>query len=230
MSATDQYPDFTGLTFEKVWAMFQESHKESQKLSEQMKETDKALTRLEKQVVETSKEVAKTSKEVDKTTRIVAETTKAVAQTNKQFGHLGNRFGEVIEHLIIPAAIPRFNALGFHFDDAAQNHKVIDSETGDVLAELDILMENGDSMVVVEIKAKPSLADVEEHIERLQIFRAHKNRKKMKDARKIYGAIASAVCTKDVHKAAIKAGFFVLLQSGDTVKIDVPKGFVPTAF
>jgi hypothetical protein len=30
-----------------------------------------------------------------------------------------------------------------------------------------------------------------------------------------------------VRTAALKAGFYVIVQTGDTVKIDVPEGFIP---
>ena len=45
--------------------------------------------------------------------------------------------------------------------------------------------------------------------------------------RKIHGAIAGAVFTKGVKKLTLEAGMYVLEQSGDTMKMDVPKGFVP---
>jgi hypothetical protein len=33
-----------------------------------------------------------------------------------------------------------------------------------------------------------------------------------------------------VRNAALKEGLYVLTQTGDTVKIDVPKGFMPKAW
>jgi hypothetical protein len=34
----------------------------------------------------------------------------------------------------------------------------------------------------------------------------------------------------DVKTAALKTGFYVITQTGDTVKIDVPEGFVPKSW
>jgi hypothetical protein len=34
----------------------------------------------------------------------------------------------------------------------------------------------------------------------------------------------------NVKKAALKEGLYVLKQTGDTVKIDIPKGFTPKAW
>jgi hypothetical protein len=35
---------------------------------------------------------------------------------------------------------------------------------------------------------------------------------------------------KSVRAAALKAGFYVITQTGDTVKIDVPEDFIPKAW
>ena len=45
--------------------------------------------------------------------------------------------------------------------------------------------------------------------------------------RKILGAIAGAVFDKNVRDYAIENGFYAVSQSGDTVSINVPEGFMP---
>ncbi|MDR2185002.1 MAG: hypothetical protein LBO80_04965 [Treponema sp.] len=47
------------------------------------------------------------------------------------------------------------------------------------------------------------------------------------DKRKLLGAAAGAISPEEVRDFAVKSGFFVLEQSGDTVKISVPEGFKP---
>jgi hypothetical protein len=79
--------------------------------------------------------------------------------------------------------------------------------------------------MAVEIKAKTHIKDIEHHIKRLEILRAYRD--KHHDTRKIQGAIAGAIFGSAEKGAAIETGFFVLEQSGDTVKMDVPDGFVP---
>jgi len=102
---------------------------------------------------------------------------------------------------------------------------VIRNEKKEVIAEVDILLENDSYIMAVEVKAKPHIKDIKHHIKRLKILR--KNRNKHCDTRKIHGAIAGAIFGSKEKQAAIEAGFFVLEQSGDTVKIDIPKGFIP---
>jgi hypothetical protein len=80
----------------------------------------------------------------------------------------------------------------------------------------------------VEVKSKPSDRDVKDHVRRLEILRRHKDA--TGDKRKIYGALAGAIMSSSVKAAAIKAGFYVITQTGDTVKIDIPEGFTPKAW
>jgi hypothetical protein len=66
---------------------------------------------------------------------------------------------------------------------------------------------------------------VGDHVQRLKILRL--NRDKKGDKRKIHGALAGAVMPDNIKSAAFKAGLYVITQTGDTVKIDVPEGFIP---
>jgi hypothetical protein len=47
------------------------------------------------------------------------------------------------------------------------------------------------------------------------------------DRRRLVGAVAGAVMSDGVKPYALKNGFYVIEQSGDTVAIDMPEGFVP---
>jgi hypothetical protein len=217
-----------GLTFEKVWAMFQESDRRMQKLSE---ETDRKLQETAQQMRETAQQMRKENKEVaQRMQKENEETNRKMKETDKRIGALGNRFGELAEHLVAPNIVQKFNALGFHFDDISVGPRqvILDESSGQKIAEFDILLENGDAIVGVEVKSKPSPDDVEDHMRRLQILRLNKDKKG--DKRKIYGALAGAIMSDSVKSATLKAGLYVITQTGDTVKIDIPKGFMPKAW
>jgi hypothetical protein len=47
------------------------------------------------------------------------------------------------------------------------------------------------------------------------------------DKRKLRGAIAGAIYGKTVKEAVLEAGMYVIAQSGDTMKIEIPDGFTP---
>jgi hypothetical protein len=160
------------------------------------------------------------------TDRLQKETAQAMKETNRKIGELGNRFGELAEHLVTPGIREKFNALGFTFTKSSQNLELIDPKTRRFLTEVDILLEDGDIVIAVEVKAKLLENDVKEHLERMEIIR-RRARESRNDQRKYRGALAGAIVSKAIRNYALKKGFYVIEQSGDTVKIDVPEGFVP---
>ena len=189
-----------GLTFEDVWAMFQE--------------TDRL-----------SRENERKSKENEQKSKETWEQLKAqMKETDRKIGELGNRFGELAEHLVGPNITEKFNDLNLHFEHISHNHEIKDS-TKRCIAEIDLLLENSDMVMVVEIKSKPLQKDVDDHIKRIEIFRRRANA--LNDKRIYRGAIAGAIMANSVRNYAHKAGFYVIEQTGDTVKINIPENFTP---
>jgi multidrug efflux pump subunit AcrA (membrane-fusion protein) len=172
---------------------------------------------------------AKAREELDRrfkeTERLFKELRKQQKRTGRQMGLLSNRFGELAEHLVAPRIHARFNERGYFFGEMATKGAKISGEDGKTKAEIDILMQNGEIVMAVEVKAKPAVKDVEHHIKRLEILRDYY--RKRNDLRKIQGAIAGAIFGSEEKKAVIEAGLYVIEQSGDTMKIEVPDGFVP---
>jgi len=201
-------PTGEGLTFEKVWALFQESDR---RMEEQRKETEKIM-----------KESA------ERVNRQMEETDRKMQETDRKIGELSNRFGELAEHLVAPAIHERFNELGYHFNGAAEGGYIVRDGNGKVLAQVDILLVNKDYIMAVEVKAKPHIKDIEHHIKRLEILKEHWS--KFNDTRIIRGAIAGAIFGNAEKQAVIEAGFYALVQSGDTMKLEIPEGFVPREF
>jgi hypothetical protein len=152
------------------------------------------------------------------------ETDKRFAETDRLIGKLGSRFGEMIEHMVVPNITEKFNALGYNFERVSENLKIKD-RSRNTIAEIDILLENGDTVMAVEVKSKPNQNDVNDHIGRLEILR--KAADKNNDKRKYRGAIAGAIMDENVRAYAYKTGFYVIEQAGDTVRIDIPEDFAP---
>jgi len=153
------------------------------------------------------------------------ELRKQMKETDRIIGELGNRFGELAEHLVAPGIADKFNDLGHHFDGYIPGGYIIKDENKKEIAEIDILLENGECLMAVEVKSRPRIHDIEHHVKRCQILRNYRNRKN--DNRKIYGAIAGAVFGDAEKTETINAGFYVIEQSGDTMKITIPEGFSP---
>jgi hypothetical protein len=77
----------------------------------------------------------------------------------------------------------------------------------------------------VEVKTNLTNADVRDHVERMEKLRIYAD--EHGDRRKLLGAVAGAIAAEEVKIFAVRQGFFVLEQSGDTVRIGVPEGFKP---
>ena len=184
-----------GLTFEQVWAGIQEL-KESQKQGyREFKESRKAFDR-------------------------------ELKETSRQMGYLNNRFGELAEHLVGPSIIEKFNEHGFPITQISKNIEIRKAPNEpDILTEVDLLLENGDTVIALEIKAKPAEKDIKNHIKRMEILRRIAD--KRGDKRKYQGALAGAIINKSIRDFILKNGFYLLEQTGDTMKLTIPEGFVP---
>jgi len=215
MAEISSLPDYPrGITFEMVWAALMEDR-------ESLKETQKL-------VKETTAQVKETQRLVKETTAQMKRTDAQIKRTDAQIGGLHNSFGELAEHLVAPGIVERFNEMGFHFDTIADRGLKLYDGNGKIKAEIDILLENSTSIIVVEVKSSPKDSgkdsDIEHHKKRLAILREHRPA----DKRRILGAIAGAVFKKGVKEAILAAGFYVLEQSGDTMEIYIPEGFKPS--
>jgi len=183
------------------------------------------IREMNKEITEQHKEARQRMEETD---RRLKETERIVRRNSKQMGGLHRRFGELAEHLVAPSISKRFNELGYHFGAVSPGGHRIEDDKGKVKTEIDILLENGETIMAVEVKTKPAIKDIEHHIRRLEILRDH--RRGINDKRKIQGAIAGAVFGIGEKKATHEAGLFVIEQSGDTMKIEVPDDFTPRVF
>ena len=149
-------------------------------------------------------------------------TEKNIADLSKIIGRLGNPFEPFIETIFPAEILKKFDELGFQFKTQA-NHKRF-YEAGRVIAEIDSVLENGDYVMLMEIKTNMSIDDVEEHLERIAIVR--KCMDANGDSRKLVGAVAGGIVPESVLNCAQKKGFYVLVQTGDAVAIaDMPHGF-----
>jgi hypothetical protein len=189
---TASNPD-ESLSFEKVWKMFQETDKKFQETKEQ----------------------------IEATGRQIAATDRQMRETDKKVGELTNRFGDMVEHMVVPNLLAKFKTLDFTFEVAHKNTEIKD-EKNKIFVEVDVFLENGDKVMIVEIKAKAAARDVDDHVARMEKLRKYADLHK--DTRKYLGAIAGVVTSDSVKNYALKKGFFVIVPSGDAFNIIKPEG------
>jgi hypothetical protein len=204
-----------GLTFEKVWAALMENREQMKVTDEQIKATDEQLKAAGRQMKAGNEELRASMKATDEQLKA------SIKAVSEQIGKLGNRFGEMVEYMVEPNLVAKFKELGFTFERSQQNTIIRDHE-GRIIAEIDVFLENGDWAMVVETKVKPSAADINEHIERMEKLRRYADSRN--DKRKYLGAVAGAVFGDNEKTYALKKGFYVIEPSGDTFTIIEPEG------
>ncbi|MDR2607738.1 MAG: hypothetical protein LBC57_05035 [Treponema sp.] len=194
------------LTFEKVWASIQS-------LMESQKETDR-------QIQATNRQMQETDRLIQATDRQMQETDRQMQETYKRIGELGNRFGDMVEYMVLPNLLVKFEELGFTFTKA--NRTEIKDREHNIFLEVDALLENGDKVMAVEIKSKPNIDDIHDHIERMEKLRKYAD---LHNDKRVYlGAIAGVVFGDSEKIYTLKKGLYVIEPSGDTFNIIEPKG------
>jgi hypothetical protein len=197
MENTQTRQPMRGLTFEDVWAAMMETDRRMQELS------------------------AESDRRMKETEKLIEATARQMKETDKKFGEFTNRFGRMVEHMVVPNLLTKFKTLGFTFEVATQNYKIAD-EKNNIFTEVDVFLENGDKVMIVEIKATPDTDDIADHVRRMDKLRKRADLRG--DARKYLGAVAGVVVSDSVMNKALKNGFFVLVPSGDTFAIIKPEG------
>jgi len=234
MTAIAEYPSATP---EAVWATLDriaKYHEETAKRQAEATERQEAKRReeeamrqeeIERYEAKRREAWAELDRKFAETKELFDRTDRQIEKNNSEMGRLRNSFGEVIEHLVAPGIKERFDDLGLDFSFATIAADVVVSENGKDVAEADLWLENGETILVVEVKAKVKTKDVGKHKDRLEKIRRVQDG--LNKRRRIIGAMAGAVFGPDEREAALEAGFFVLVQTGDTVRMDIPEGFRP---
>jgi hypothetical protein len=214
-------------TFETVWAALQEvaaSQKETDRLFKESAERhEREMKEFDLRQKESAERHEREMKEFDlrqkeRTERHEREMKESAERFNremkeraerfdKQLGKLGNRFGEMVEYMVVPNLIAKFHELGFVFEKAYMDAEIKDKKNN-IFTEVDITLENGDKVMIVEVKSKPTTENVTEHIERMEKVRRHGS---LHGDRRIFlGAIAGMIIQDNVKQFILKNGFYVI--------------------
>jgi len=199
------------VTLDDVWRLFKATDERIARLNEA---TDERIARLNEATDERFKATDQQIKANDQIAlRRHAETEAALRDLSRRMGHFSNQIGEFAEELVVPAARRLFAARGIPVHFIARN---VQGERDGRATEIDILVVNTDHAVVIEVKTRPKIAHVDNHLERLSIFK--EIFPQYRD-HKVLGAIAGILFDENVARYAYQKGLFVLGQSGDTVTI-----------
>ena len=140
-------------------------------------------------------------------------------------GLFGSQWGKMLEALVKPSALRLFQDWGV---DVHRTYERSVSQINGRTMELDLLLENGNDVVVVEVKSTLKVADVQEFLvdleQFLDFFPQHRDKF-------VYGAVAGLTIDEYADRYAYRQGLFVLSVTGDgLVRILNNDQFRPTDF
>ncbi|GHT18398.1 hypothetical protein FACS1894189_6270 [Planctomycetales bacterium] len=145
------------------------------------------------------------------------------AEWNRRFSEFSDRIGEIIEAMVAGDILTKFDKFGYNFTECNRRHEFRNNKL-DIHGEIDLFLEDGDTAMLVEVKAKLEVEDVRRHIFRLEKFRRYADAKG--DKRHFVAAVAGAAVSANTIEFAHENGMYVIVQSGEAVKIlKPPKSF-----
>ena len=211
-TATQARQPEKGPTFEDVWAMFQASKAEHDRMiAETEKQFQASKAEHDRMIAETNKAIKEMSARVDRVTQNV--------------GGLNRSVGELLETLIAARLWEKFAAYPYLLTRAYQRVPIYD-EQNHQKTDIDILLSDTAWCMAVEVKREADDKDVEHHLNRMKLIRQYPPLEVV--GKKVLGAIAGGVVPPDTVEYAHKAGFFVLALTGESVALlDTPQGFAP---
>ncbi|GBU23742.1 hypothetical protein R83H12_00359 [Fibrobacteria bacterium R8-3-H12] len=188
-----------------------------------MEELGRHMEEQGKRMDEQGRHMEEQGKRMDKMLEEFAETRAEMKKNTHEVGKLTNKLGSIVEKIVLPGIVDKFNEKGFKFDSVSANVEFLNEKKDGNIAEVDALLENGRFVIAVETKTELTVRDVNTHIKRLQALRKIPRFK----GKKIYGAFSTAIAEKKKPVSyALDKGFYVL-QQPDVMAIrilDFPKG------
>ena len=212
-----------GLDFDKLFLMFHETDLKFQETDRRFKETEKMFQETDLKFQELAIDFQKTEKIVQSTNEQLLRSEKRAERRMKQLEELfTGQWGKLVESLVEGKLVALLNERGIKVNDTSTRRTSYNNEM-----EIDIIAENGEEIVVVEVKSTLKNDDVNYFIEKLNRF---KDVFEIYNDKIIYGAVAFLKSETNVQQYAKKQGLFIIKATGDSARLLNPKDFKPKAW
>ena len=206
---------------------------ESKKTDEQLKKTDEQLKKTDEQLKKTDEQLKKTDEQLKKTdeqlSKLGREFEEELKRSGLEFdkrmeklenklnkigsmlGSISNNQGNITEEYFVNSLKDCLRVGSIDFDYLIENF--VAKNGHNTLAEYDILLVNGESVAIVEVKYKAHIKDLEKLPRKIEEL---KNLPQYRDYR-VYAGIATFFATNELIKRAEEQGYFILQRKGDIV-------------
>jgi hypothetical protein len=190
----------TPATLEGVWAAFMETDRLMKESQAEFKERS----------AKTEQEMAQLTAKIEKVNEMLGG---KIEKVNDMLGGIANSNGKLAEEYFVNSFDQsKQNLFGEQFDKLSRNAKGIDFED-----EYDILLINGKSVGIVEVKHRARLEDVAKVLKKADTFRV--NYPKYQNHR-VYLGLATQISSERIEQECIKEGIAFVKQVGDSVVIN----------
>jgi len=196
-----------------------EKHAETERVIKEnavlQKETDRLMKETDRLMKETWQQIKENAASQKETDRQMKETDKKIDRTNQQIGGISKSNGEFCEEYFVNAFKESPTFLGQTFDHVLDNLKPHPGLTA-MNDQYDLVLHNGTTTVLIEMKYKADIADVKRMFKKLHSYRA--NYPMFKDY-KIYLGLASFSFSAPVKARAEKEGIVLIQQQGEKIEV-----------
>jgi hypothetical protein len=181
-------------------AMLASNAASKRELDLQLAKTDAQLAKTDAQLAKTDAQLEKTSQKVDRLCELV--------------GNISNNQGDIAEEFFYTSFAKNPSLGAIRFDSVSLN---LNNRIGSLQEEYDLVLVNGDTLAVIEVKAKAHVSDLEKLVTRKmpnfsKLFSVYKNYH-------CYAGVATLATNPELVKKAKELGLFLVTQQGDHASV-----------
>ena len=204
----------------EIWEMIKELTIKFKETDQRFKETDKLLTEKFQQTDQKFKETDKLlTEKFQQTDKVLTE---KFQQTDKRIKSLAKLFedqwGKLMEALVEGGVIELFQKYGI---DVNEIHQRVRKRKNGRHMEIDLLLENGSDVIIVEVKTTLRANHIVDFLERMSVFQQFFTKYKNDS---VYGAVTA-------DRYAEKNGLFVVKIGNDNlISLLNQDDFIPKKF
>ena len=195
--------------------------KSQEETGRQIKGLGKSQEETDRQLKENGRQIKGLRKSQEETARQLKETALQLKETDSRFN---SQWGKLVESLVEGNIAQKFADRGVQVQGTTQRAK---KTFEDKQYEFDIVVHNGDEIIVVEVKTTLDVGKVKHFLEKLKCFKKvfpeYANKK-------VYGAVAFIVADSGSDQYSENQKIFVIKATGDSASIINSQNFKPRDF
>jgi len=203
------------VTLDEVWRLFKESDRKWKEMTE---ETNKRWQETDRKWQETDRKWQETNRKWQETDKLFRASDKKLDKLETLFN---DHWSKLIESLIEGSLIKALNEWNIPVNHTTTRTRGI---TDGQEWEIDIIAENGEEVVIVEVKTTLRKDDIEEVLYDMKNIKTWLPKLKNN---KIYGAVAYLKAQAKADILAQKHGLFTIKATGHSAKVTNPNTFIP---